>query len=492
VAEAGTHRFEVCSDANAVVSESDESNNCSTATFTVTDPPPPPVPDYVVDSLANSPLSPITGESVSLLSMIRNQGNGSGGSASEASARLDIGDDGTYDMVFVNLQTSDLPASASEAANWNDVWTSVVGTHRFEVCADATGTVNESDETNNCTTATFTVNNPPPPQPSLDFSADPSTIESGESSTLNWNASNVDACTASGAWGGDKGLSGSESTGTLTETSTYTLTCDGPYGSIAKDATVTVNQPPPPGGCTTADTSGCTPGFVITVNNTWWTCTQALANYGTLPLKVVVASTAVINNSGVDLRTGCAGDSDPNTIDLILDVQGDGMTYGPGEDGVKVRLQAGWNNGIQVTGHAECGPRSNSDVHQDGIQAQGGRNISFVDFNVGNYDAGISTCQGAGGGMFYSSAGGYYGENINVIRGKYIACNKALTTGSTGNTGSVTDALFRSGRVDGTDPKCIGINGPATCGGTGTVTVTNVTCQKWDSLSQTFVTLLWP
>jgi hypothetical protein len=311
---------------------------------------------------------------------------------------------------------------------------------------------------------------------------------------LNWNASNVDTCTASGAWSGDKGLSGSESTGALTETSIYTLLCDGPYGSVTKDATVTVNQPPPPGGCDLSDTSGCVPGYVINVMDDDWICNQPLSNYGPLPIKVILDfSTALPNNlNGVELVTGCAGDSDPNTIDLILDVRGDGLTYGVAVDAVKIKQKAGWDNGIQITGHAECGPRDNDEIHQDGIQAQGGRNISFVDFTVGDYDAGISTCQGAGGAMFYSSANVYYGENIDVIRGKYIACNKGLTIGSPGNTGSVTDAVFRSGRVDGTDPKCIDINGPATCGGTGDVTVTNVTCQKWNSLSQIFETLLWP
>ena len=493
--QVGTHRYEVCADATNTLTESDESNNCTTATFTVNDPPPPPPPDYVAEALANSPLNPTTGESVSFLSMVRNQSTGDSSVASEASLRLDVGDDGTYDVNFANLPTSALSAGSSQAANWTDAWVAETGTHRFEVCADntVTATVDESDENNNCTTQTFTVTTPPPPEPTLDFSADPSTINSGESSTLNWSAANVDTCTASGAWSGDKGLSGSESTGALTETSTYTLTCDGPYGSVVKDAVVTVNQPPPPGGCTITDTSGCVPSTRINVNNDDWSCNQPLANYGSLPIKVVVSSTSVIVDSwGVDLRTGCNGDSDPNSIDLILDVQGDGLTYGPAEDAVKVRQQAGWVNGIQITGSANCGPRSNTDIHQDGIQAQGGRDIAFVDFYVGNYDTGISTCQGAGGAMFYSSAGGYYGENIDVIRGKYIACNKALTTGSPGNTGSVTDALFRSGRVDGTDPKCIGINGPATCGGTGTVTITNVTCQKWDPVQQTFVTLLWP
>jgi hypothetical protein len=102
------------------------------------------------------------------------------------------------------------------------------------------------------------------------------------------------------------------------------------------------------------------------------------------------------------------------------------MTYGPGVDAFKVRQGAGYNAGIQLTGHVDCGPRYTSDVHQDGVQLQGGRNITFVDFSVGDYADGRSTCQGAGGAFFYSGASGYVPTNIDVVRGSYIACNHSL------------------------------------------------------------------
>ena len=115
-----------------------------------------------------------------------------------------------------------------------------------------------------------------------------------------------------------------------------------------------------------------------------------------------------------------------------------------------MRLEAGYNRGIQLTGHADCGPKHDSSAHQDGVQLQGGRDITFVDFTIGDYDGGRSTCQGAGGAFFYSGAGGYEPQNIDVVRGKYIACNHALLVG--GGSGDVSDASFRSGRTDGTDP----------------------------------------
>jgi hypothetical protein len=187
----------------------------------------------------------------------------------------------------------------------------------------------------------------------------------------------------------------------------------------------------------------------------------------------------------VDLATGCAGDANLNSIDLIIDVKGDGRTYGPGVDAMKVRQGAGYNGSIQLTGHVDCGPKYAPGEHQDGVQLQGGRDITFVDFSVGDYDNGRSTCQGAGGAFFYSSVPSTVPTNIDVVRGKYIACNHALFT-NTGTSGDIVGAMFRSGRTDGTDPLCNGYWGAPPCTGIGDrvapgVTMTNVTCQRWNA-----------
>ena len=59
----------------------------------------------------------------------------------------------------------------------------------------------------------------------------------------------------------------------------------------------------------------------------------------------------------------------------------------------------------------------------------------------GDYDAGTSTCQGAGGGPFYS-----YNTitNVDVLGGSFIACNHALN-GNNANSGpgnGIYDARF--------------------------------------------------
>jgi hypothetical protein len=60
------------------------------------------------------------------------------------------------------------------------------------------------------------------------------------STTLNWNSTDATSCVASGDWSGNKGASGSESTGALTIDSQYTLTCSSLGGSVNKSVNVTV------------------------------------------------------------------------------------------------------------------------------------------------------------------------------------------------------------------------------------------------------------
>lgn len=88
-------------------------------------------------------------------------------------------------------------------------------------------------------TATVTVT-AAPPAPTVTLSANPTTINSGASSTLTWASTNATSCTASGAWSGSKATSGSQGTGALTGTATYTLTCTGAGGSASDSVTVTV------------------------------------------------------------------------------------------------------------------------------------------------------------------------------------------------------------------------------------------------------------
>ncbi len=82
-------------------------------------------------------------------------------------------------------------------------------------------------------------------QPSVNLTADDTSIDEGDSTTVRWNSSNADFCTASGGtnnWSGSRGLSGSFNTGSLFSTRTYSITCSNNYGSASDSVTIRVND----------------------------------------------------------------------------------------------------------------------------------------------------------------------------------------------------------------------------------------------------------
>ena len=76
------------------------------------------------------------------------------------------------------------------------------------------------------------------------LSATPSAVSSGGSAILAWSSTNAVSCTASGAWSGVTATSGSQSTGPLSATSLYTLTCSNSASSAISSAIVNVSAGP--------------------------------------------------------------------------------------------------------------------------------------------------------------------------------------------------------------------------------------------------------
>ena len=105
-------------------------------------------------------------------------------------------------------------------------------------CTGAGGSVQKS-----ATVAVTAVTNP---VPTVALSANPASVQSGGASTLTWSSNNATGCTASGGWSGAQSLSGSQSTGALTSTTGFSLSCSGAGGSASTTTTVSVTQPPPP------------------------------------------------------------------------------------------------------------------------------------------------------------------------------------------------------------------------------------------------------
>jgi hypothetical protein len=116
--------------------------------------------------------------------------------------------------------------------------------------------------------ATVTVSSTPAP-PTVTLTANPTSVASGQPSTLTWSSTNASSCTASGGWSGTQATSGTQSV-SPTSTTTYTLACTGTGGTTSQSATVTVV--PPPTVTLTANPTSLTSGQTSTLT---WSSTNA-------------------------------------------------------------------------------------------------------------------------------------------------------------------------------------------------------------------------
>jgi len=114
----------------------------------------------------------------------------------------------------------------------------------------------------------------------LGFTANPTTITAGQSSTLTWSVENADTVEISGI--GNVPTSGSQSVSPTT-TTTYVLTARNRTGMVQANAPITVNAPPvipptqqPPTitACTASPSTSAAPGNAVTIS---YTATNATA-----------------------------------------------------------------------------------------------------------------------------------------------------------------------------------------------------------------------
>jgi hypothetical protein len=258
------------------------------------------------------------------------------------------------------------------------------------------------------------------------------------------------------------------------------------------------DDPPPPGpvACSTANRldwgpiyneGDCVVGTTITVTNALWFCAQPLSqiaaqNGGTLPVRVVQTWSIAtpVGTNGIEARTGCSGDGTP-AIDLIVEQ----YLIGAGRisDPFKTRMSPGPQD-VDVTGFLNAsGPDATPGAgdHQDCIQFQGGRENDFVNIDgCGDYDAGVSNTQAAGGTLFFS----LNNSHARILGGEFIGCNHGLTAAPDQVApGSLVDgAKFRTVGPNKPDsPWCASFFGPAPpCDvDDADLQLVNVTCQRY-------------
>ena len=79
-----------------------------------------------------------------------------------------------------------------------------------------------------------------PHPPSLTLSSSAASVDYGSPITLNWSASHVTSCHASGNWTGAKALKGNKNVTHIAQAASYTLTCKGAGGSISQTVDIAV------------------------------------------------------------------------------------------------------------------------------------------------------------------------------------------------------------------------------------------------------------
>jgi hypothetical protein len=85
--------------------------------------------------------------------------------------------------------------------------------------------------------------------PVVTLQSSATSVAAGGTVTLTWTSQNATACVASGGgWSGSQVLNGSATSPAISAATTFTLTCTGPGGSIAKSVAVTVAAPTKSGG----------------------------------------------------------------------------------------------------------------------------------------------------------------------------------------------------------------------------------------------------
>jgi hypothetical protein len=171
---------------------------------------------------------------------------------------------------------------------------------------------------------------------------------------------------------------------------------------------------------TASAAAAAAPGRTIRTRRSW-ECRGSLRRFGRLPIKIISTMPNPGNGDAIRL-IGCYGDGDPATVDLILDVRGNGRGRGTGYDAVKIGQSA---HDLVVTGRANCGRKLGS-FHQDVVQAMSGRRITFRGFRSGNPREHWWTCWGAGGGWFVAHGNGVVPNRVVCVRCQIATYNQVM------------------------------------------------------------------
>ena len=148
--------------------------------------------------------------------------------------------------------------------------------------------------------------------------------------TLSWSTTNATSCTASNGWSGTKPVqspTSGETTGNLTVSKTFTITCTGPGGNATDNVVVNVGLPPPVVIIKANDSDGpITIGFNKAANLSWTitnaaSCTTITASGDWTGTKTASGSQTTGNLGQTKTYTlSCSGAGGNATDSVIVNV----------------------------------------------------------------------------------------------------------------------------------------------------------------------------
>ena len=237
---------------------------------------------------------------------------------------------------------------------------------------------------------TVTVSQQVPPAPTVNLSVGPSVVTAGGGATLNWSSRNATSCIASGGWSGSEPLAGSQSTGALSATTTYTLTCVGTGGSATQSATVTVHAPAPTISLT-ATPSTVTSGSAATL--TWTTthataCTASGSDSGSVPTSGVHSTGPLTATATYNLSCTGPGGTAAQTVTVsvtppppTVTLSATPSTLASGKaatltwsstHATACTASGAWSGALAVQGQQSTGPLTASETYQLSCSGPGG------------------------------------------------------------------------------------------------------------------------
>lgn len=196
-----------------------------------------------------------------------------------------------------------------------------------------TCTGSDGQTTANTVPITVTGSTTPPPAPAITFSASPTSVAPGGSTTLTYSTTGATSCTASGSWSGNKGTSGSEAITVPTTPGNYayTLTCTGSGGQTsARTVNVTVTGSGSGGGGSAGTITGGGTGSVLPNNGTVPTtitengtpltgnfrCTQSALAWGPSP-QTSVTTNGLVGATVTDLVNTLGGSTVTQLLNTV-------------------------------------------------------------------------------------------------------------------------------------------------------------------------------